>query len=54
VLKRPDASAAAIRRAAGKDAFKTMYQDGLSKVTAGITTLDEVRRVLRGQQSAQH
>jgi len=45
-LKKPDVTAQIIRRAAGKSAFRTMYQDGLAKVTAGITTLDELRRVL--------
>lgn len=48
-LSEPDSSAEAIRRVAGKAAYRTMYQDGVAKVTAGITTLDEIRRVLRGQ-----
>ncbi len=47
ILTKPDASPAAIRQAAGKAAFRTMYQDGVAKVLAGITTLEEVRRVLR-------
>jgi type II secretory ATPase GspE/PulE/Tfp pilus assembly ATPase PilB-like protein len=38
----------AIRQAAGKAAFRTVYQDGIAKVTAGITTLEEIRRVLKG------
>lgn len=42
-----DGNAQAIRQAAGSAGFRTMYQDGISKVTAGLTTLDEVRRVLR-------
>jgi len=44
------ATPADIRQAAGKTAFRTMYQDGISKVTAGVTTLDEVRRVLGANQ----
>ena len=47
LLKRPGVSAEAIQKAAGKTAFRTMYQDGMAKVTAGITTLEEIRRVLR-------
>ena len=47
-LTRPKVSAESIREAAGKAAFRTMYQDGIAKVTAGLTTLDEVRRVLKG------
>ena len=46
-LLQPNATADAIRKAAGKVAFRTMYQDGIAKVTAGITTLDEVRRILK-------
>jgi len=41
------ASASAIRKAAGDGALRSMYQDGLTKVTAGITTLEEIRRVLK-------
>ncbi len=47
ILTKPDASVGAIRQVAGKAAFRTMYQDGVAKVLAGITTLEEVRRVLR-------
>jgi len=39
-------SPTAIRKAAGEGALRSMYQDGLTKVTAGITTLEEIRRVL--------
>jgi general secretion pathway protein E len=46
VLRKPRPSAAAIRKAAGKAALRTLFQDGLSKVTAGVTTVAEVRRVL--------
>jgi general secretion pathway protein E len=42
-------SAADISNAAGTMAFRTLYQDGISKVTGGITTLDELRRVLKKQ-----
>ena len=35
-----------VEEAAGKAAFRTMFQDGVAKVTAGITTLEEVRRVI--------
>jgi general secretion pathway protein E len=49
VLQGAGATAQAVRQAAGPAAFRTMYQDGVSKVVAGITTLDEVRRVLKGQ-----
>jgi len=45
----PGGQAQAIRQAAGPTAFRTMYQDGIGKVTAGVTTLDEVRRVLKAQ-----
>jgi len=46
-LRQGDVSAAAIRQAAGKTAFRTMYQDGVSKVAAGVTTIEEIRRVLQ-------
>jgi len=49
VLRNAGATAQALRQAAGTAAFRTMYQDGVSKVVAGITTLDEVRRVLKSQ-----
>ena len=40
-------TAAAIRHSAGEGALRSMYQDGLTKVTAGITTLEEIGRVLK-------
>jgi general secretion pathway protein E len=46
-LRDPKVTPEAIRDAAGKAAFRTMYQDGIAKVTAGVTTLEEVRRVLK-------
>ncbi len=49
-LAEPDPTAATVKQAAGKAAFRTMYQDGISKVIAGVTTLDEIRRVLRKQE----
>jgi general secretion pathway protein E len=49
-LAQTGVSPGAIRQAAGKAAFRTLYQDGLSKVTAGITTLEEVRRVLKSSR----
>jgi general secretion pathway protein E len=47
VVRESSVTPAAIRKAAGKKAFRTLYEDGIGKVAAGITTLDEVRRVLR-------
>ncbi len=47
VMREPSVTPAAIRKAAGKKAFRTLYEDGIGKVAGGITTLDEVRRVLR-------
>ncbi len=41
------ASAEAIKKAAGKQVLRTLYKDGLLKVRQGITTLEEIRRVLR-------
>jgi len=46
-LIRKNATPTDVRRAAGTMALRTLYQDGLSKVTAGITTLEELRRVLK-------
>jgi general secretion pathway protein E len=40
-------TATAIRHSAGEGALRSMYQDGLTKVTAGITTLEEIGRVLK-------
>ena len=49
VLAKEDATAADIRTAAGTLALRTLYQDGISKVTGGITTMEEVRRVLKNE-----
>ncbi|MHC4480175.1 MAG: ATPase, T2SS/T4P/T4SS family, partial [Planctomycetota bacterium] len=46
-LQSDDVTAELIREAAGSSAFRTMFEDGVSKVTAGITTLNEVRRSLK-------
>jgi len=40
-------SADAIQRAAGKAGLRTLHADGLLKVRQGVTTLEEVRRVLK-------
>jgi general secretion pathway protein E len=40
------AEATEIRRAARKEGMRTMYEDGLRKALAGITTLEEVLRVV--------
>lgn len=48
-IRKAGATPASIRQAAGHAAFRTMYQDGVSKVIAGITTPDEVSRVLKAQ-----
>ncbi len=45
-LKRPDVDARIIKQAAGEAGFRTMYRDALTKVAAGVTALQEVRRVL--------
>jgi hypothetical protein len=42
----------AVQSAAGKAAFRTMYRDGIAKVTAGITTLEELQRVLKPRKGA--
>jgi len=50
-LQQPDASPSTILAGAGKAAFRSLQQDGLSKVAAGVTTLEEVRRVLKGSKA---
>ncbi len=40
-------SSDAIRKAARKNGMKFMFEDGLEKVEAGMTTIDEVLRVTR-------
>jgi general secretion pathway protein E len=46
VLAHRGATEAEVRQAAGASAFRTIYQDGLTKAMAGITTVEEVRRVV--------
>jgi general secretion pathway protein E len=41
------ADARAIGRAAMKTGMRTMYEDGMAKVRAGLTTIDDVMRVTR-------
>ena len=41
------AEAREIARAAGAASMRTMFEDGLAKAAAGLTTLDEVLRVTR-------
>jgi len=41
------ASAAAIRKVAGEKGIRTLYQDALLKIQQGVTSLQEVRRVLK-------
>ncbi len=51
-LAQREASPSDILAQAGKAAFRSFQQDGLSKVAAGITTLEEVRRVLKSSSAA--
>ena len=44
------ASADAVRRAAVEQGMRTMREDGLAKVEAGLTTLDEVLRVTQDEK----
>jgi type II secretory ATPase GspE/PulE/Tfp pilus assembly ATPase PilB-like protein len=37
-----------LKKLALDSGFKTMFEDGLRKVKAGVTTFDEVMRVSRG------
>jgi type II secretory ATPase GspE/PulE/Tfp pilus assembly ATPase PilB-like protein len=41
------ATASEIRKAAAKEGMAAMFEDGLSKVERGITTIEEVLRVVR-------
>jgi general secretion pathway protein E len=43
VMQRADASA--IERQARAEGMRTMYEDGIAKAVAGITTIEEVLRV---------
>lgn len=46
-LSRKDFSLVVFKDILKKKGFKTMFQDGLNKVVAGITTLEEVLRVIK-------
>jgi len=46
LMARGKASADDVRKAAGEKGIRTLYQDAVLKVRQGITTLEEVRRVL--------
>jgi len=47
LLSRGRVQAAEVKAAAGQKALRTLYQDALLKVRQGVTTLEEVRRVLK-------
>jgi general secretion pathway protein E len=47
VLKR--AEAREIQRQAVAEGMRTMYQDGMAKALSGLTTPEEVLRVIRGE-----
>ncbi len=51
-LARSGVTAADIRSAAGEVAFRSMYRDGVAKITSGVTDLKEVRRVLKNGPKA--
>jgi general secretion pathway protein E len=46
VMQRADAGE--IERQARAEGMRTMYEDGIAKAVAGITTLEEVLRVTQG------
>ncbi len=50
-LAKPGVTAAVLRQAAGETALRTLYQDGLTKIAAGVTTLEEVQRVLKADKA---
>jgi type II secretory ATPase GspE/PulE/Tfp pilus assembly ATPase PilB-like protein len=50
VLSDPNCNSRRIMEVAGEVAFRSMYQDGMAKVNAGVTTVAEVRRVLKGEK----
>lgn len=52
-LRQEDVTPETVRKAAGEAAFRTMYQDGVGKVVAGITTLSEIRRVLQRRRTGE-
>ena len=41
------AAASEIRKTAIKEGMLTLFKDGLSKVESGVTTIEEVLRVVR-------
>ena len=41
------ASSAEIRKSATENGMKTLYQDGIEKVKKGITTAEELKRVIQ-------
>ncbi len=45
ILKRAEAQE--LHRAAVKEGMRTMYDDGMAKALAGLTTVEEVLRVTR-------
>jgi type IV pilus assembly protein PilB len=47
------ASEQAIRKAAKRGGMRTMFEDGLAKAAQGLTTLDEVLRVVSPDESAE-
>ncbi|MCD6416290.1 MAG: Flp pilus assembly complex ATPase component TadA [Planctomycetes bacterium] len=49
-LARGAVSESEIRSAAGKEAYRAMFYDGLTKVASGITSFEEIQRVVRGVQ----
>ena len=51
-LAEPGATAGTVRHAAGQVALRTLQQDGLTKVAAGLTTFDEVCRATTGDDKA--
>jgi general secretion pathway protein E len=53
VLRQDGATPEALRKAAGEAALRTMYQDGIGKVVAGITTLSEIQRVLQRRRTGE-
>jgi len=47
IISQGKSTPAAVRNAVGRAGLRTLYQDGLLKVRQGITTLEEVRRILK-------
>ena len=42
-----EASISEVRRKAIEDGMKTMFEDGLVKVEKGVTTIEEILRVVK-------